>query len=228
MNFYLMGIIFFSIVFIVCSIILIYFMKDEKNLQEVSDNDLMKFGKTYTKGEFEEKLFNQYVNILESIQYSNYSFLKDVVSDNIYNQMLVTIKNNQDNNVKDVITDIKKEFSKLISFETVNDLEIAKLWIRYSSIEYVKGVRKVIDENNNEIDSEVVVKGDKNNPISHEYILTFVKGRTQIEDVVCPTCGFQTHMLTSSKCIRCDSEIVPKKMHWVFVEKVTTSISKQK
>lgn len=228
MNFYIIGIIIFAIIFIICLFLLLFYIKDEKRLKEVSDNDLVKLGKTYTKNEFEEKLFNQYVNILESIQYSNYSFLKDIVSDEIYNQILLDIKKEQDNNEKNVVTNIKKEFSKLIDFTVLNDLEIAKLWVRYSNIEYVKGIRKIMDENNNEIESEVVIRGSKDNYINHEYILTFVKNRTQTEDIVCPSCGYQTHMLTSSKCLRCDSEIVPKKMHWVFLDKVTTNISKQK
>ena len=228
MNFYLIGIIFFSVVFIVCIFLLIYFIKDEKNIKEVSDSDLIKLGKKYSKNEFEDRLFNQYVNILESIQILNYSLLKDIVSDEIYNQILMNIKNNQDSNEKENITDIKKDFSKLIDFRIQDDLEIAKIWISYSSFEYVTGIRKVLDENNNEINDEVVVRGDKDKKINHELILTFVKNRTQTEEIICPACGYQTHMLTSSKCIRCDSEIVPKKMHWVFVEKVAVNISNQK
>lgn len=226
MNFYVIGIITFSIIFICCIFLFIYYICDEKKLKEVSDNDLMKLGKVYSKKEFEDKMFQQYVNILESVQYSNYSFLKDLVSDEIYNQILKTIKENQDRNEKDVIVDIQKDFSKLISFQIVNDLEVAKIWVKYSSIEYVKGIRKIMDENDNEVESEVVIRGDKDKHVSHEYILTFVKSKTPTEDVICPSCGFQTHILASSRCIRCDSEIVPKKMHWVFVEKVVTNIEK--
>lgn len=226
MNLYIIGIIVFSIILICCIFLLVYYIRDEKKLKEVSDSDLIKLGKVYSKQEFEDKMFQQYINILESTQYSNYSLLKDIASDEVYNQILKTIKDNQDKNEKDIITDIKKDFSKLISFQIINDLEVAKIWVKYSSIEYLTGIRRIVDENNNEIESEVVIRGDKDKPVSHEYILTFVKNKTQSEDIVCPSCGFQTHILTSSRCIRCDSEIVPKKMHWVFVEKVITNIEK--
>ena len=93
-----------------------------------------------------------------------------------------------------------------------------KFWIKYSSVEYTKGIKKDIIDNK-EIATEVIVEGDKDKQINHEFILTFVKDKTKTEDIVCPSCGYQTHMLTSSKCIRCDSEIVPKKMHWVLVDK---------
>lgn len=225
MNFYLLGIIFFSIIVIVCIFLLIYFTNDEKRLKEVSDNDLMRLGKVYTKKEFETRMFQQYINILESINNNNYNLLKDIVSDEIYNQILLFIKNDQDNKEKSITTSIKKDFSKLISFEVINDLEIAKLWVKYSSIEYTKGIRKVVIDDQ-EVDSEVVVKGSNDRQINHEYILTFVKNRTKTENIICPSCGYQTHMLTTSKCIRCDSEIVSKKEHWVYVDKVTTHIKK--
>ena len=223
---YIIGIVVFSIIFICCIFLLIYYIKDEKKLKEVSDDDLIKLGKVYSKQEFEDKMFKQYTNIIEGIQYLDYNLLKDIVSDEVYNQILKTIKDNQDKNVNNVITDIKKDFSKLISLQIIKDLEVAKIWVKYSSIEYITSIRKIIDENNNEVESEIVIGGDKNNPINHEYILTFVKSKTETENVVCPSCGYQTNILTSSKCIRCDSEIVPKKMHWVYVDKVITNIEK--
>jgi len=152
-------------------------------------------------------------------------YLKDIVSDDVYNQILLSVKQNQDKNETNVITDVKKEFSKLIDFENINDLEVARVWIKYSSIEFVKGIRKIMVDDR-EVESEVVIAGDKSNPVTHEYVLTFVKNITQTENIVCPSCGFQTNMLTTSRCIRCDDEIVSKKEHWVFVEKVATDISK--
>jgi len=226
MNLYIVAIVLFSLVFVVCVFLLIYFIRDEKNLKEVTDRELMSFGKVYGKDEFEERLFNQYVNILESTQYDNYTFLKDAVSDDIYNQILVAINDNQDKGEKNIISDIKKEFSRLVDFRVIGEVEVAKLWVKYSSIEYVKGIRKEPDANGNIVASEVVVRGDKDKTIDYQYVLTFVKNHTQTENVVCPSCGFQTHMLTSSRCLRCEGEIVPKTMHWVLISKVVANIGK--
>ena len=217
MNLYLLGMIFFLLVFIVSIFLLIYFIKDEKSLKEVTNQELVKLGKIYTKEEFENKIFELYANILMNITYENYTFLKDSVADQVYNEILLMAKKNRDNKEESIISNIKKEFSKLISFKVENDLEVAKVWVRYSSIEYGK-----------ELLVEAIVDGNSDKPVNHEYILTFVKNRTQNENVICPNCGFQSHILLSSKCIRCDLEIVPKKQHWVYVGKVTTSISKQK
>lgn len=228
MNIYIIGIICFSIVFITCSLILLYYIKDEKKLAEVTNEQLAQFGKKYTREEFENKMFDQYANILSNITYENYEFLKDAVSDELYNQILLKAKKNRENKEESVLNNIKKEFSKLISFEVSNSLEVAKLWVRYSCIEYTTGIRKTVDEDGQEGLIEAVVEGSKESPVTHEYILTFVKNRTQTENIVCPSCGFQSRILTTSVCTQCDSEIVPKKMHWVFVEKVTTNISNQK
>ncbi len=228
MNLYLLGIIFFLVLIIVGIFLLRYFIKDEKKLKEVSNEDLQKRGKKYTKEEIEEKMFNQYINIEMSMIDENYGFLRDAVSDQIYNQILLQIKENQKNQVKNKIQNVRKEFCKLIYLGYEQNLEIAKFWIRYSSIEYQTAQRNEVTEAGKEIVVERVVQGNDQVPIYHEYILTFVKDPTETEEIVCPHCGYQTNMLTSSKCIRCDSEIIPKSKHWVFVNKVTTNISKQK
>lgn len=227
MNLYILGIIFFVLVIIICTILLIYYRNDEKNLKEVTNEELKQKGKFYTKEEFENRMFEQYSNILMNTQYEHYSFLKDAVSDEVYNQILLKAKQTHEKQEQNIIQNIKKEFCKLISFEFIQNLEVAKLWVRYSSIEYIKGLRKEVSNDGQEILVERVVEGNENTPISHEYILTFVKEKTETEKIVCPSCGYQTHMLTTSHCIRCDSEIVPKSKHWVFVEKNIININKE-
>lgn len=228
MIFYVVEIIFLILVIIVCIFLLIYYIKDEKNFKEVSDNYLKEIGKSYSKSEFENKMFEIYVNIINGIKYSDYSFLKDAVSDKVYNQILLSIKENQDRQQSDEIKDIKKKFSKLISFQTINDLEIAKVWIKYSDIEYKKSTKATTNVVNSQFEEEVIISGNKDKVITHEYILTFVKEKTKTEEIICPSCAYQTNMLTSSNCINCGSEIIPKKMHWVYVEKVDMNNKEKK
>lgn len=228
MNFYIIGIVVFCLILIGSILLLIYYIKDEKNIKEVTSDALMKMGKVYTKEEFEDKMFDQYSNILLNVEYENYAYLKDACSDDIYNQILLQVKQNREKQEHDVIKDIKKEFCRLVSFEYVNTLEVAKFWVSYSSVEYITANRKQVLEDGDESIVETIVSGSKDSSVRHEYILTFVRERSQNEDIVCPNCGYQTHMLALSKCIRCDLEIVPKKSHWVFIGKVSTNLSKQK
>ncbi len=228
MNIYLIFIILFSIVFVVSVGIFIYFIRDEKNLKEVSNKDLVKYGKTYSKEEMEEQLFGIYQNILLNIVNEDYSFLKDMVSDQIYNQLLLELKNRREKQEIQVITNIKKEWNKLIQFQVLDDLEIVKLWVRYSDIEYTKTIRKELEENQQEVSKEIIVEGNQEMPVAHEYILTFIRNKTKTEEIVCPNCGFQIKFLTSSHCIRCDQQIIPKTMHWVYVGKVDANLSNKK
>lgn len=225
---YIIGIVTFSLVLLVSIILLVYFIKDEKRLKEVSNEELVKLNKVYTKEEMENKIFEQYSNILLGIQYDDYNFLKDAVSDDIYNQILQQTKDFQEKKEKLTIKNIKKEFCRLISLTQTNDLEIAKFWIRYSNIEYITTTRNEVLPNGKEELAEVIVEGSKDIPVTYEYIITFVKNKTENENIICPNCGYQIHMLISSNCIRCDLDIVPKTMHWVFTGKIITNISQQK
>lgn len=226
MIFYIIGIIFFVFIIGVCCIMLYFYSKDEKKLVEVTNEQLVKMGKVYTKEDFENKMFEQYANIISSVAYENYTFLKDAVSDELYNQILLTAKKREERHEENIISDIKKEFSKLISFDIVKELEVAKLWVRYSCIEYVKGPRKSVDEDGQEIIINTVVDGNADQAVTYEYILTFVKNKSETENIVCPNCGFKYNILTSSTCMGCESEVVPKKLHWVYVDKISTNISK--
>ena len=228
MNTYIMLIIIFVVIIILAGLALAYFIYDEKNLKEVPNELLVKLGKQYTKEEFENALYNRYIEIVESIQNENYDLLRDVVADEEYNKMLLQIKENKEKVQKEMCVNFKKGFSKLISFKINNDIEVVKLWVQYSDNEYIEADREVVDENDEKHMEKVIIKGDKKKDIYHEYILTFVKGRTNTEDVLCPNCGYHTNLLMNQKCIRCDSIIAPKKMHWVYVGKVITNISKAK
>lgn len=228
MNKYILLIILLIIVIIVSVLILLYLLYDEKKLKEVSNELLSKLGKKYTKEEFENEMFNKYSEIVLGICNENYNFLRDMVSDEEYNNILMKNKTVKDNNQKEVITNIKKGFSKLISFRINNELEVAKLWIQYTDNEYTLGNREVQDEEGNTSVEQVVIKGDKDKEIYHEEIITYVKGRANNEDILCPNCGYHTVLLDTPKCIKCDSIIAPKKNHWVFVNRVATNISKNK
>ena len=228
MNKYILLIILLIIVIIVSVLILLYLLYDEKKLKEVSNELLTKLGKKYTKEEFENEMFAVYSNILSGIQNNNYNYFRDMVSDDEYNKILMKAKENTDNNTINHIDNIQKGFSKLISFRVNNEYEVAKLWIQYTDNEYTLGNREVQDEEGNTSVEEVVIKGDKNKEVYHEEIITFVKGRANNEDILCPNCGYHTKILDTSKCVKCDSILAPKKEHWIYLNKVATNISKNK
>ena len=228
MNIYIILIIIFSIILIGAGLVFFYFVLDERKVKEVDNELLVRLGKKYTKEQFENVLFERYTSIISGIQNDSYNFLRDAVSDEEYNKILMQIKQNNDHMQKEIVENIRKDFSKLISFKINNDLEVAKLWVSYTDSEYTMAKRQVVDSDGKNVMQDVIIKGDKNKKIRHEYILTFVKGRSNNEEILCPNCGYQTVLMLDSKCNRCGSVIVPKKLHWVLVDKKVTSLSKIK
>ena len=225
---YIVLIVLFILVFICALMAFIYFLKDEKKILEIDTKTLQRYGKLYTKEEFENTMYNTYVDIINGIMNNDYSLLKDITSDEEYNKILNEIKLNKDQNIKKVVTNINKGFSKLIEFKIVNDLEICKLWIQYSDNEYTLGNREVENEDGTKEIKEIVISGDPNKVLYNEYIVTFVKDRTNTEEIMCPGCGYKTNLLLRSTCPHCDTTVLPKKMHWVYIGKVSSNISDNK
>ena len=192
---------------------ILYFKMDEKNVQEVSTKYLQRLGKKYTKEEFEDLLFNQYVSIYEAINSEDYLLLRDLVSDDEYNKILMDIKECKEKNISKVVTNINKGFSKLINYKLVGNQEKVNVLIQYSSIEYTKD----LNEGN-------IIAGSETNKIFNQYALTFVKDKSSTENIVCPSCGYQSKALLRSKCPICSSTIASKQGHWVYVGKERINI----
>ena len=228
MNIYIILIIIFSTFLVGALLVFLYFLFDERKVKEVDNELLVRLGKQYTKEQYENIMFERYISIVNGIQNDSYNFLRDAVSDEEYNKILVQIKKNNDHMQKEIVENIRKDFSKLISFKINNDLEVTKLWIRYSDNEYTMAKREVENADGEKVMQDVIIEGDKNKDIYHEYVLTFVKGRSNNEDIMCPNCGYQTALLLNARCDRCGSTILPKKMHWVLVDKKITNLSKAK
>ena len=125
MNIYIILIIIFSIVIVGAALVYFYLSYDEKKLKEVDNELLVRLGKKYSKEEFEETMFQRYVDIILGIQNESYNFLRDAVSDEEYNRILLQIKENNNHMQKEMVANIRKDFSKLISFKLNNDLEVA-------------------------------------------------------------------------------------------------------
>ena len=198
---------------------LIYLIKDEKELKKVDNEYLKSLGKNYSTQEFENTMYQLYLNILTGVDSDDYNYLKDAVSDNIYNKILYNKKIDKENDQTIVTTNINKEFIKLVSFKIINGQEVAKLWIKYSCIEYKSRLLDKKDEAGIPYTEEEIVSGDKNNLVNHNYIITFTRIKTDLEQLTCPFCGNQINICTSSKCSRCEGVITQKKNHWVYLGK---------
>lgn len=219
MIWFIVGIVILVLIIVVCAFILIGLSKEEKKFMEVSDQYLKNIGKSYTKEQYARWTFDFYKQIINEVQKENYSFLRESLSDEIYNNYLIGIKNAKDRNIKNIVDDMKPVFSKLVSLVVKDDLEIAKVWMRVSYYEYTVDVTPIREEDRDKIPAIRVVAGSKDRRLEKEYILTLVKGRTDKESVACPNCGYITNIVSQNACSRCGADIVNRKYHWVVIGK---------
>ena len=219
MIWFIIGFVILALVVVVCIFLLMGLSKEENKYMEVSDKYLKNIGKDYTKDEFAAWAFNFYNQIILSVQHENYNYLRDVLADEVYNNYLIGIKNAKSRNVMNVVEDVKPIFSKLVSLVIKDDLEIAKVWMKLSYIEYTKDISPVSLENQENITGDRIIAGSKDRRLEKEYILTLVKARTEKESVVCPNCGFITHIVSQNTCSRCGANVVNRRYHWVMIGK---------
>jgi len=122
------------IVIVVCVVLLMRLSGQESQFMEVSDRYLKDIGKSYTKNKFAMTIYELYRDIIDGVQQENYEFLRDVLSDEIYNNYLIGIKLSKERQIKNVVSDMKPVFAKLVNLVVNGDTEIAKVWIRVSYI----------------------------------------------------------------------------------------------
>lgn len=226
MGFFIGGIFVLVIVIIICIILLIRLSGEENNFMEVSDRYLKDIGKSYDKNTYAMTVYELYRDIIDGVQNENYEFLRDILSDDIYNNYLMGIKLSKERQIKNIVSDMKPVFAKLVSLIVKDDMEIAKVWLRVSYIEYALDMTPLTEEQRKVAPGERIVGGSKNRRLEKEYILTLVKAHTPKESVACPSCGFVSKVITRNHCIRCGAGIVNRRYHWVVIAKEDRPLSK--
>lgn len=216
MTWFIVGIVFFTLVIIAGFIVLKKLSYEEKNYMEVSDIYLSNIGKDYNKETYASWAASIYIEIINSVMNENYEFLRDILSDEIYNNYLISIKNAKDKNIKNIVENMNPIFSKLVNLKIQNDMEIAKVWMKLSYIEYTKDLTPLME---GQEEKDKIISGSKTNTKEKEYILTFVKQHMPKESMVCPNCGYVSNIVYRSKCERCGANVVHKQHHWVLIGK---------
>lgn len=228
MTLFIGGIIFLGIVIVICIILLIRLSKNETLFMEVSNQYLKDIGKDYTRDQYAMAIFELYRDVIEAVQTENYEYLRDVLSDDIYNNYLLGIKVSKERQIKNVVKDMNPVFAKLIQFVQKDNVEIAKVWLRVSYIEYALDLSPLTEEQKKVAPPERIAGGSKTKREEKEYLLTLVKNHTPKESVVCPSCGFVSKVITRSLCPRCGSNAVTRPFHWVITAKEEKALSPQR
>ncbi len=225
MIWFIVPIIILLIIILISSLWIVKLSKQEKEYMEVSNQYLKEIGKSYTKEQFSTAIFELYKNVIQAVQDENFSYLRESLSDEIYNSYLLAIKNSKMRNAKTVVEDMNFVFSKLISLTVKDNLEIAKVWLKVRYCELVIDTTPLSPEEIRAGKTPRVIAGSKTKPLEKEYILTLVKTRTEKESIVCANCGYLTNIVTRNTCLRCGANIASRHYHWVMIAKEETNVS---
>ena len=219
MTWFIVGIVVLLLIILGCLLWIVKLTKQEKEYMEVSNQYLKDIGKSYTKEEFSMTIFEMYRNIIQAVQEENYLYLRESLSDEIYNNYLMAIKNSKERHAKTIVEDMNPIFSKLISLAVKDNVEVAKVWLKVSYHEYVIDTTPPKPEEMGMRKGSRVISGSKTKLLEKEYILTLVKTRTEKESVVCANCGYVTNVVTKNACVGCGANIVSRHYHWVMIAK---------
>ena len=173
---------------------------------EISDDEVKKIIPNFNKKEFINDRYNDFVIIQNAWMNFDYDTLRNMLTDELYNQyemQLDTLKVKNEKNVmngfefKDaMITDIEKESEKVTL-----TLEIAVSFYDY------------ITQNGR------VVRGNKNVMINQHYKMTFVCNIDNYKASVCPNCGATLDNSASNICTYCGSVVTSLSNKWVLSKK---------
>lgn len=225
MTWFIVGFVVLLLIIVCCVLWIFQLTKQEKEYMEVSNQYLKEIGKSYTKEEFSVAIFELYQNIIQAVQEENYSYLREILSDEVYNSYLLAIKNSKERNAKTIVENMNPIFSKLISLVIKDNMEIAKVWLKVSYHEYIIDTTPLNADELGMKREPRVIGGSRTKLLEKEYILTLVKTRTEKESVVCANCGYVTNLVTRNTCVRCGANIVSRHYHWVLVAKEETHTS---
>lgn len=160
----------------------------------------------FDKEEFQNIVYNIYVNIQKAWMNFDYKTLRKYTSDELYNlyysELEVLKLKNQQN--------IMEEF-ELHNFE-ITEMEHSNGKIALEVHMIVDCYDYVINKNNH------VVRGTKKYKNIYEYELTLVKGINSNSNI-CPNCGAPIENHNSITCEYCDTSIINSNHDWVLNKK---------
>ncbi len=199
-------------------VLIIYFLKSPKRgnslpkrlLKESTINDEeFKQLINMSKDEFYQLVFKIYRDVQIAWMNFDYDTLQNNLTNdlfNMYKSQLETLKiKNQTNVMKNIIC--KDTYISNINSDD-NTISI-KVGLTVTCKDYI------VDKNNR------VVRGNANNSVEYQYLLTLIRNKEIKTTIECPHCGASVNLNASSVCEYCHSTIISNTHDWVLSKKIT-------
>lgn len=177
---------------------------DEPDFEDVSDSVFEEYG--LNKEEVKEELYNLFVEIQSAWMNFDYDILSKLCTNELFNTYKSQLNVLKLKNEKNIMYDFELLNCKIIKINKVKNKLNFTVYMKIRFNDYVINTK-----------TNKVIRGDKYQLITNNYLMTFVKGNKAINK--CPSCGAMISGHATDKCEYCKSVIVKETIHYILSKK---------
>ena len=159
--------------------------------------------------EFKHQAFNIYKDIQEAWMNFDTDTIRKLTTDEIYNMYSSQLETLKLKHQKNIMKNIEYVDAKITNIKLSDDVISVVVFLRVKCLDYV------INEKTNK-----TVRGSDSTRLDIQYLLTFVKSKTNNNNIEkCPNCGAPVDIVSSATCPYCNSTLVKDASNYVLSKK---------
>lgn len=165
--------------------------------------------------EFCFKSYQIFYNVQMAWMEFNYDKLKDLLTDELYNNYIMQLDALKLKNHKNTMKGFELIQTCLCNLKEENDKYIAEICLNVKFYDYIENIK-----------TGMILRGTTNRKLNNIYKLTFIKTKEESSSVNnCPRCGAPVEGNVTDVCEYCKSKLINETHDWVMSKK---EIIKQK
>lgn len=181
--------------------------------KDISDDDYNKYF-NMDKGQFKNKIKNNFINVQTSWMNFNYDDLRKLCTDELYNQYKTLLEALKIKSEQNIMSDFEVKKISIYNIKKINNITEISVYLDIEFRDYV------INTN-----TKKIVRGNKNVIFNNCYELTYVMSdKDKLTN--CPSCGAQLEVVSSNVCQYCKNTIVQTSNEIVLSKKKIVSSRK--
>ena len=180
----------------------------EQEYIEYRNLTLKKLGNDFNLEQFKQEVFNIYKDVQIAWMNQELEPVRSLLSDTIYNMYRTQLQTLIAKKQKNIMEDITFKKMNLLSVKDVHGKQEILVTLEVTCRDYI------IDINTNE-----VVKGNKDNINYYRYKLAFIKNTNNEILKECPNCGAPLENAQSDKCEYCNTVVIKNSSNYIMTTK---------
>ena len=176
---------------------------------DIKQSKIDEFDSSVKIEEFKHQAFNIYKDIQEAWMNFDTDTIRKLTTDEIYNMYSSQLETLKLKHQKNIMKNIEYVDAKITNIKLSDDVISVVVFLRVKCLDYV------INEKTNK-----TVRGSDSTRIDIQYLLTFVKSKTNNNNIEkCPNCGAPVDIVSSATCPYCNSTLVKDASNYVLSKK---------